>query len=239
MRTLDEAQGEIRTVAFRPDGKVALTVSRNPTTNQAAVRLWNVATGQAEGQPLPFQSPVYGAAFSPDGTAILVGYGHGDWGEARLWDAATGRPLAEPLPHQSPVTAVAFSPDGTVVLTGCYDGTARLWDAATGKLLCPPLRPPPRPAEESARAGNYPRDLVWAVAFSPDGTTALTACSGAVARLWRVPAPLTGTAERIQLWLQVNTGQELDEGGAFRELDKPTWQGRLARLQELGGLTRP
>jgi WD40 repeat protein len=56
-------------------------------------------------------------------------------------------------------------------LTGSDDKTARLWDVATGQPKGPPLR----------HDGT-----VWAVAFSPDGRTALTGSWDKTARLWDV-----------------------------------------------------
>jgi len=43
------------------------------------------------------------------------------------------------------------------------------------------------------------------------------------------------TPERIRLWLEVNTGQELDAGGTVVDLDAKTWRERYDRLQKLGG----
>src|SRR5438876_9544144 len=50
-----------------------------------------------------------------------------------------------------------------------------------------------------------------------------------------VPAPVEGEAERIVLWTQVITGMKLDDDGAVRVLDAPTWRQRRQRLEEMGG----
>jgi WD40 repeat protein len=62
---------------------------------------------------------------------------------------------------------MAYSPDGRIVLTSS-DKTARLWDAASGKELHTLRHDGP----------------VVAVAFSPDGRTALTVSADKTARLW-------------------------------------------------------
>ena len=75
-------------VAFSPDGKLLASADADGT-----VRLWNPATGQAVGAPLPAGTTgtgagVNGVAFSPDGkllaSADVNGY-------VRLWNPATGQ----------------------------------------------------------------------------------------------------------------------------------------------------
>ena len=54
-----------------------------------------------------------------------------------------------------------------------------------------------------------------------------------------VPAPVRGDAEAVRLWAEVLTGRELDEHGAVRVLDVPTWQERRQRLEQWGGPPLP
>jgi WD40 repeat protein len=206
-------RGEVVALAFSPDGKTVLTGSYDLTA-----RLWEAATGKAIGPPLQHQSSVFAVAFSPDGKTVLTG--SFDW-SARLWDAATGQAVGPPLQHEGHVDAVAFSPDGETVLTGSsWDKTARLWDAASGEALGPPIK----------HQGSLTK-----VAFSPDGTTVLTVSDDNTARLWAFPMPIAGSPERVKLWVEVLTGQELDEHGAVRVLGADTWHERRRRLEELGG----
>ena len=76
-------------VAFSPDGTLLATVDAHGT-----VRLWNPATGQPVGAPLPSDRGADGAmagvAFSPDGT-LLASADSG--GIMRLWDES---PFANP-----------------------------------------------------------------------------------------------------------------------------------------------
>ncbi len=65
-------------VAFSPDGKTVLTGSADKTA-----RLWDAATGQPIGPPLPHRDAVQAVAFSPDGKTVLTG---SDDRTARLWD---------------------------------------------------------------------------------------------------------------------------------------------------------
>jgi WD40 repeat protein len=161
---------EVRTVAFSPDGKYLLTVSRNERKRgERAVMLWDVGKRKLVGF-LPHHYWVRAVAFSPDGKTLLTG---SEDHTAQLWEADTGWPLGHALQHQDTVRAVAFSPDGKTLLTGSDDRTARLWDAATQKPIGQPLEH---------------QGPVHAVAFNPADHTLLTASRDQTARLWE-PAP--------------------------------------------------
>jgi hypothetical protein len=83
-------------------------------------------------------------------------------------------------------------------------------------------------------AHRYP---VSFAAYSPDGTTFLTVSNDKL-RLWKSPVLLEGDAERLRLWVEVNTGQELDVSGAVVPLREQARQERWQRLQRLGGPPR-
>lgn len=170
--------GEVRDVAFSPDGRIMATAG-----DGGALRLWDAGTREPVGAPLTGHTGmVNGAAFSPDGTTLATASTDGT---LRLWDLAGRRAVGEPLTgHAGVVTGVAFSPDGRLVVSGGADGTLRVWDATTRLPVGAPLT-----GHDGA---------VTAVATSHDGTLVASSGNDKTVRLWdlatRVPVgrPLTG-----------------------------------------------
>ncbi|MFQ5858691.1 MAG: WD40 repeat domain-containing protein, partial [Anaerolineae bacterium] len=131
---------------------------------------------------------VVSVAFSPDGQTLASGSRDNT---IILWDTSTvlsagvasggtsGQRLAG---HSDVVWSVAFSPDGQTlassscgelsVYEGCRQGEIRLWDVATGRLIGQPL------------AGHT--DVVWSVAFSPDGQSLASGSDDTTIMLWDV-----------------------------------------------------
>jgi WD40 repeat protein len=176
-------RGQVRGVAFSPDGKTIASASADKT-----VKLWNVATHKEIIPPLQgHRDQVWGVAFSPDGKTIASA---SDDKTVKLWDAATHLEITSPLQgHRYWVNSVAFSPDGKMLASGGADKTVKLWDVATRKEIIP-------------LEGH--RDQVNSVAFSPDGKTIASASFDRTVKLWDVAThkeiipPLKG--HRDQVW---------------------------------------
>jgi eukaryotic-like serine/threonine-protein kinase len=210
--------------AVNPDGTTALTGSKD-----GKARVWRIADGELI-HVLPVRNgDIRAAAFDRKGKRAATG---GADKTAQVWDAASWRPIGRTLLHAERVWAVAFSPDGWLVATGSgaptEPGEARFWDTVTGIPVGPSL----------------PHgDRVWSLAFHPDGRRLATACPDRRARLWPVPTPVQGSAERLILWTQVMTGMEIDPGTGLAEpvvtfLSAEAWEERRERLQALGGPPR-
>jgi WD40 repeat protein len=163
-RYFDVLHDAVLGVAFSPDGRQFLSVSRDGT-----VRTWDMA-GFQERRPLAL--PVQRLTcvdFSTDGRRLLSG---GADGSVRLWDLGSGQELCCCQGHRNKVTSVSFSPDGSRALSGSQDWTVRLWDLESGRQV---------------RVFRGHTDHVHSVAFSADGHTALSGgCDGTV-RVWQLP----------------------------------------------------
>jgi WD40 repeat protein len=161
---------EILSVAFSPDGTIAVTGSRSGTA-----RLYHTATGQSFGKEMKHSGLVKRVAFRPDGAVVLTASFDGT---AQLWNSANGEPRGMRMDHGRGTTirprieAATFSPDGRFVLTGDSAGVVRMWSGDTGELV--------------STMDKQVNSTTISVTFSPDGTRVLAGFAGTDAgvRVW-------------------------------------------------------
>jgi WD40 repeat protein/Tfp pilus assembly protein PilF len=140
-------------VAYRPDGKVILTGTRDGTA-----RLWDVATGQPLVPPLKQRGEITAVAFSTDSTLCATASDQ----VLCLWNATNGQPVGAPRPLSGKVRRVAFTPASAGRKPALLVATSRSlhrWDLASGQEQFPAI--------------TWKGETAVAV-FSTDGRLALT-----------------------------------------------------------------
>src|SRR4029077_21043229 len=144
------------------------------------VKLWDVATGK-EKAPLKGDPKGTFLAFSPD--AKTIAFANHDNETVILWDPSTGKETASlkglPRSVKGAGKYAAFSPDGTLFAAAGGElsttgrpgaGEGKVWEVTTGRERATLNRP----------------ELVWSVAFSPDGKTLASASMLGTVLLWNV-----------------------------------------------------
>jgi WD40 repeat protein len=114
--------------------------------------------------------PVWGLAFSPDGTQLASASLDAT---VRVWDARTSQEIRKLTDQGAPLHSVAFSPDGTQLAAGSQHRAVVVWNAKTGARL--------------HRLEGH-TGFVNGVAFSPDGTRLASASDDRTVRVWDLRA---------------------------------------------------
>jgi WD40 repeat protein len=188
-------------LAFSPNGKILVTavdgLSLQLRDTESGALSVSVAVPKRVGRDV---------AISPDGKwAASAGTDAPDdvvW----LWELAAGRAKQTLRGHIWTIHSIAFSPDGHKLASGSSDKSIRLWDTRTGELTLA-LSQPDQVVPGQRNLGIP--GMVFAVAFSPDGTLLASGGGDGVGEygevvLWDLPsgkqrARLLGPGEK-QVW---------------------------------------
>ncbi|MBD2611882.1 MAG: trypsin-like peptidase domain-containing protein [Nostoc sp. ZfuVER08] len=163
IRTLNGGSNWVTSVAFSPNGKTLVSVSRH------TIKIWNVTTGQ-EIRTLnngnSASDSVYSIAFSPDGRT-LASSGH----TIKIWNLITGRIIHTLNGHSHLVLSVVMSPDSKTLVSGSFDKTIKLWNLVSGGQI-------------RTLTGNS--DSVRYVAISPDGKILVSVIDDYTIKIWNI-----------------------------------------------------
>lgn len=160
LRRTESHSAGVNVIGFSPDGKRILTASDDGTA-----RLWDALTGRELFSFNHGRERVVFANFMPHAVKVVTCAGR----VVQIWDSLSGKSEArwQPLPWGS---ALAVSPNGTELLVG----TLRSIDfyALTAAKLQRTIR---RTRSIPYWTDSTAREIVQRVAYSPDGSTILTA----------------------------------------------------------------
>ncbi len=180
--------GEVRAVAFSPDGRALLSAGcAQPSSEDGACArseliLWEVSGGTIQRRWEGPSGWINAVAFDPagdDSTSIAISASSD--GTLAAWDTLTGQEVYNLAGHTGAVNDVLFVPGRNEILSASEDGTAILWDADSADVI---LR---------LEGHTAP---VNTVDSSPDGLRAITASSDGTIIEWDIdPAsPTYGNA---------------------------------------------
>ena len=149
---------------FSADGQRVVLASNATGADEYLATVWDMSSNREVGR-FVHTARVGTAAFSPDGSRILLGDTNG---LGILWDMTTDQEIARLKGHTLAINDVEFSPDGRTALTSSQDGLMILWDASTGQEI-----------RQFTLVGP-----INGVEFSPDGHTAISGSDDSLVRLW-------------------------------------------------------
>ena len=160
-----------RALAFSPDGSVLAAAGGN--SDDFAVRIWDVATGQERGILNGHSNIVWGLAFSPDGQ-MLVSVSSDGTAIIRDWQNGD---ILKVLTFPGEVVSVSFSPDGQTLAVGGVDEplnqirNAAVWTYSVGTW------------EPQVKFPEYWN--IQVMNFSPDGTLLAGGGTSRNVQVWR------------------------------------------------------
>ncbi|HEX2913802.1 MAG TPA: NB-ARC domain-containing protein [Chloroflexia bacterium] len=209
-RTLSGHREWVWAVAFSPDGSLLASGSGDQT-----IKLWDIESGECLQSWQGHRGIVRALAFNSEGSTLASAGGDRT---LRLWDVANRQSYQTLQGYSSPVRTVAFSPDGQWLASSGSERAIRLWELAKVREAGPQAEPA---ILNTARVLPGDHELIWSVAFSPDGKLLASASDERTIKLWDTGSgecvrTLHGHSEWVQAVAFSPDGRYLASGGGDR-----------------------
>lgn len=161
--------------AFSPDGTLLVTPWIHMGRSQFGLRVWRFPAFEGITDLFPAETPLFSAAFLPDGKHLLAGTFDG---RLLVWNVEKREFVETHREHSAHITSIAVQ--GRQFVTASSDRTLSLWDSETRRHL--------------ARLRGHTRE-VWSVAFSPSADGVASGAFDGTARIWNTPVAAHHTLE--------------------------------------------
>ncbi|MGD9981959.1 MAG: hypothetical protein AB7H66_06820 [Hyphomonadaceae bacterium] len=160
-----------------------------------------------------FDSPAL-AAFSPDGSRIVVGSGDG---MVRMYDGQTYAEISAFQAHYRRVGRIVFSADGSKYATVSWDGVGWVFSTRDGAQIMHIETPAYEEEDEDDYGGAIATigpdgDPIIGVGFTPDGARLLTTNARGVISTWDIARAREVSTREARLDLDVHGRPGLDLG---------------------------
>jgi WD40 repeat protein/serine/threonine protein kinase len=176
---LEGHHGEVKAVAFGPDGQTLLSAgcahaaAGDGECDRAELILWDVGTGTIVNRWEGHAGWINAIAIDPvpDQDGNLSAVSASSDGTLMVWNTLTGQEMQHLEGHNGAVNDVVYVPGQRAILSASDDGTAILWDVGSGDVL---------------RRLDGHTAPVRTVAVNPDGTRAVTASDDGLIIEWDI-----------------------------------------------------
>jgi WD40 repeat protein len=151
----------VKTVAVTPDGRFAISGSRDKT-----LKIWELENKKELIILVGHTLAINSVAVTHDSRSMISG---SEDTTLKVWNLASGLVTATFLGHTLPINSVAVTPDGRYAVSGSEDTTLKIWDLESGCNLC------------TLSGHSWP---VTAVAVTPDGQSVVSVSMDKTVKVW-------------------------------------------------------